>query len=193
MTAKKWILLICSIVAILMGILMIIFPSVTLSIIVIIIAIALMIAGILYSIFFFVRKREPFTNYDLVIGLGAFLLGLFALIRLSFVIDILPILFGFTLSGIGFFTLQNMINLIRMQNRSWVFLLILSVLCVNFGLYLCLGSSASRTIMVLLGIALAFGGLTVLVTTFILKDQIKATGFSAVDETITAFTDDDNN
>lgn len=194
MTAKKWILLICSIAAILMGVLMIVFRAETLNVIVIIIAIALMIAGILYTIFYFVRKREAFTQYDLVIGLGAFVLGLFGLCRLPVVIDILPVLFGFTLCGIGFFTLQNMINLIRIKNRAWIFLLILSILAINFGLFLCLGNSKTiaSIIMVLLGIALAFGGLTVLITTFILKDQIKPTGFTAVDETITSWTEDDN-
>ena len=99
----KWEMVIYALLCILMGILMMIYPSSILNTICYIIAVIFLLLAIRYLLEY--RKRDlinDFYKYELVVGIIFIIAAIFVLVKKDFVISIIPFIVGIiiVISGI---------------------------------------------------------------------------------------------
>lgn len=172
----KWNLILTACICIAAGLILILFPEVTAKTIALALAIFLMIMGLIRVITYFARDPNMgLFQYDLVMGLVCILGGLFILFRTKEIISLIPFLLGFVVTISGILKLQNAINLLRIKDRSWPVVLILALLNIVFGVILLLNPfEAAATLILLLGIALIYSGLSDLITVLLVSIRLNS-------------------
>jgi uncharacterized membrane protein HdeD (DUF308 family) len=189
---SKWNLILTACICMLVGAILIFFPEITAKALALTLAIFLFGIGAVRIISYFARDPEStLFQYDLVLGLIAILAGLFIVLRTEEIIALLPFLLGFAITISGFLKLQNAINLLRVKDRSWPFILILSLLNIALGIVLLANPfEAATTLIMLLGIGMIYSGLSDLITICFVSHRVRVFSKAAfVDPVITAVDD----
>lgn len=153
-------LLLTSILTILSGILLIVYPGYTMSIL-------CMIFGILCAVYGMVRivawiaKTRVLGNADLIMGLIVFAAGVLLMAHPGFMVSIIPSVVGFIILAIGINKLKDAIDIRNSGYSKWGSLLIPAILVLGLGLLIILNPFATAELTVrVIGATLAFNGVS---------------------------------
>ena len=128
---------ISSILIAIVGLILLLMPSLTNKIIAFGIAVVLLLYGV-YRIIRYVTTRDAaaaaMNNHDLAIGMVCAAVGLFMFFNISFVIGILPFLFGLLLIYGGARSIQTAFDVKRFHGLYWVLHLIIGIVFVIAGI-----------------------------------------------------------
>ncbi len=173
--STKWNLICISALFIIAGILMIIFPTASLKTIAFVLAGTLAAAGLAFAVSYCLRKMDiSFFRYDLVFGLALILLAVFIFLKVNEVVAFVPVFLGFLITLSGILKLQNALNLLRVNARSWLAVLIFALLGIGLGILLIVNPFKREvTQMLLSGVGLTFSGITDLLTTLFISRCIR--------------------
>ncbi len=159
---------------IVLGLLFVLLPGVTERVICYLIAVALALMGIVYIVEFFRGGEASIQKNSLAVGMLLVLAALFMFLKTSVVVAAIPILLGMSVVVSGVLKLQNAIILYRMKNKLWIAVLVLSLLCLAFGIVLIEDPFLEANVLItVIGIALLFSGITDIAMLFIMSRKIK--------------------
>ena len=141
----KWEMVIYALLCILMGILMMIYPS-----------------SILNTI-----------KYELVVGIIFIVAAIFVLVKKDFVISIIPFIVGIIIVISGIMKIENALDLKRMDSH-WVFLLIVAIVNVLLGIVILINPQNTAVFVTrITGIILTYSGVVDLITTLTVSGKIR--------------------
>lgn len=170
----KWEMIVYAILCIVMGILMIVYPSTILNTICYIIAAVFLLLAIRYLLEY--RKRDIINSiykYELVMGIIFFAAAIFVLVRKDFVISIIPFLIGLIIVISGIMKIENALDLKRM-NSHWIVLLVVAIINVLLGLVILINPQNTAIFVTrITGIILTYSGVVDLITTLAVSGKIK--------------------
>ncbi|MCQ2506800.1 MAG: DUF308 domain-containing protein [Lachnospiraceae bacterium] len=155
-----------SIVLMLAGIFLIIFPSWALKAVEVIFAIAMIMFGIIKLVGYFSKDlfRLAF-QYDLAFGLLLILLGVIALVKPGDELSLVLIATGIAVLGDGLFKIQIAIDAKEFGIRKWWLIFISAIVTGMIGLVLVFRPAESAVVLaIILGVALLLDGILSLVT-----------------------------
>lgn len=169
----KWEMVIYALLCILMGILMMIYPSSILNTICYIIAVIFLLLAIRYLLEY--RKRDlinDFYKYELVVGIIFIIAAIFVLVKKDFVISIIPFIVGIIIVISGIMKIENALDLKRMDSH-WVFLLIVAIVNVLLGIVILINPQNTAVFVTrITGIILTYSGVVDLITTLTVSGKI---------------------
>lgn len=145
-----WESVVTSIIFVIIGAIMAMYPNTTLQIISKVFGIIFIIVGAIKIIEFCISKKEyDFYNYELIYGLIAIILGFVTMTYSNTIETIFRIMIGMWIVYSGFVRCSLAIKLNKVSVNSWVAVIIIALLMVICGLYIifCPG-----TLIVTLGI-----------------------------------------
>lgn len=129
--------LINAVIYIIVGILLVLFPSAVLKSIVYIIALAAAAMGIIRIISFFSNKQAgTFYNFDFITGVFLLLFALILVVFARAVISIIPIIIGIILAITGALHLVQAFNIDKAAGGTRIFMYIYSALLLIAGLFI---------------------------------------------------------
>lgn len=170
-----------SVVMIIAGIILIMFPAATQKTIAYVIAGALAVYGILRILRYFgiIGNRESeigglkeyASSMDLVTGI---LLIVFAALVAKVLIAFIPVVLGIVVLFSGLVKLEQAVELIRSQRGNWLGIMILAVVTIIVGVLSIFNPFATNNILLqVIGAGLAFGGITDLIATGYVSGKFK--------------------
>ena len=153
---------ISSLVCIVIGIVLVIWPDLTMEIACLAIGAALLIGGILRLISYFTaRDGSVYSQVNLIFGIILIVVGGLILWRWDKVLEIIPIIVGIVIVLHGINDLRQAYTLFRNKYDKWWVALILGLLTVGLGVLLILNPFAALdTVVILIGIFLIFDGIS---------------------------------
>ena len=153
-------LLTTSVLGVLGGLLLIIYPGGTAKI-------ACMTFGILCAVYGMVRitawiaKTRALGNADLIIGLIVFAAGVVLMLHPGFVISIIPAIVGFIIIVIGINKLKEALDIKNSGYSKWGTLLIPAILVLGLGMLILFNPFATAELTVrVIGATLIFNGVS---------------------------------
>lgn len=161
-----------AVVSIVVGIILTIFPGATLRTISRLISAALFIMGAVAIVTYLRRNTEDnFMRNDFLKGLVEITLGICTLIKADLIVSILPVILGIIVIISGCKKLQETIDMIKSKSKSWITLMVISALNIGLGiLIVCNPFDAAKTLFMVIGIGLVFGGvMDFVITQYIAK------------------------
>lgn len=163
-----------SIAFIVFGALLLCFPDVAGTMIAYLCAALLIAFGALHLISYCAKKVPGAVyRFDLVKGLIGLALGGYICIRPELLISFFPSVLGVVILIDSFIKLENAIDLLRMQDKSWwIFILLAIVTAVTGILMLANPFTTAQMLLMFIGIALVASGVIDLVTVFRLSYRI---------------------
>lgn len=172
-----------SVVMIIAGVVLVIFPSATQNTIAYAIAIVLVICGLLRILRYcgvFGRSKnnseyglnEYASPMDLVTGI---LMIVFAALVAKVLISFIPVVLGIVVLISGLIKLEQAIELLRSHRGNWIGVLIMSAITIVVGLLAVFNPFETGNILLrVIGIGLAFGGITDLIATGYVSNKLKS-------------------
>ena len=176
---------IMAILYIVLGLILCIFPSLTANVICYILAGIAVVVGIINLVIYFKKDVvDTVYRYDFVNGVMFIVIGVILFIKASLVLTLIPMLMGILILGNGVVKMQHAIDLKRFDFSGWIYVLIISLLCLSVGFLLVLQPQfIINAIIVILGVSFIFCGVTDLITFFMLSKQAKNYEKNTVDST----------
>ena len=171
----KWNVILSSVIYVIIGVLLIIWPDIMTKNICYVIGFFSIAIGIV-NIIDYIRHDILLEGYkySLVIGLAFILVGIFILTKVEMVMSIIPFLLGLAVTISGFMKFQNAIDLIRLKYSGWGAVLFISGLNIAFGIVLMANPCASAMILsICIGIGMIYSGVSDLIATIMLSNSMK--------------------
>ncbi|MCI6766781.1 HdeD family acid-resistance protein [Porcincola intestinalis] len=137
-----------SIIMAVLGLILLIFPSITNKVIVFVIGIALIIYGA-YRVIRYLRREitVAVTEHDISVGLICIVTGLFMLAYSRVVIGILPFLFGLSLIFGGAISIQSSFDMKRFGSMRWMYNLLTGIAFAAVGVVALKNPFASAAVL----------------------------------------------
>lgn len=165
-----------SIITIVLGIILTIFPYITMQMICYIIAIILLIKGVIHLLKYYSYDLFGCFYYDLFFGLILCTLSFFILLRTDIVIMIFPIIIGIYFSIDGIINIMKSFQLRKYDFDSWIYDLVLSVILLLLGMMMLFDPfKVAMTSIIFMGICLIYDGVLNLIILYrfvLLKKKI---------------------
>lgn len=170
----KWNAILRSVIYMILGIILIVFPDTTARTLCYIGGGAVVIAGVVTLITYQFRELEVrYYRNDFVVGLIEVLLGLFCIYKANLLISLLPFILGIFVVISGFCKLQNGLDVKRMGYANWYIFVLLSAANIVFGMILLWNPFTAATVMfIIIGAGLVFSGATDLILTVLISRQM---------------------
>lgn len=171
----KWNVILSSIIYVIVGVLLIIWPDIMTKNICYVVAFFAIAIGIVNLIDYMRHDivRDGY-RYSLVMGLVFILVGIFVFIKVEMLMSIIPFLLALAVTISGFMKLQNAIDLIRMKYSGWGAVLFISGLNIAFGILLMADPFKSAVVLsICIGTGLIYSGVSDLIATIMLNNSIK--------------------
>ncbi|MEG1072105.1 MAG: DUF308 domain-containing protein [Oscillospiraceae bacterium] len=145
-----------------LGVVLLFWPDMTSTILCFTLGIALTVYGALLIIGFFAKGDSNRTfQFELMVGIIAAAIGLFALIRPDAVLKILPITFGVIILIDSFVNLKRTLELHQMGYEKWWVVLILALLTAALALLVIFNPfGALNTLIMVIGGILIYQGIS---------------------------------
>lgn len=168
-------LILTSILYILLGLVLVIWPDSAARLICYCLGAVLVIFGIVHIInYFTVSASALLFRNDLLIGLTSLSAGLFLIFFPGVVISFLPFLLGLIIVFGSFVKLQHSVDLKRIGYVGWWIDLLLSVLTIALGLIVLFNPfTAAATLIIFIGISFIVEGFSDLWTFFRIRRRVK--------------------
>jgi uncharacterized membrane protein HdeD (DUF308 family) len=152
--------------AAIIGVVLLIWPSVSNTVICYVIAVAFIAYGIFRTACYFTRGSvETMLARDLAAGLISVAVGVFCLLKPSVVISILPVLFGLALIAGAMGAVQTAFDLRRMEDGHWALSLIAALVFLILGILILVDPFSSAMVLTrFIGAALIIEGVCGLIS-----------------------------
>ncbi len=172
-----------SIVMIIAGIVLVIFPSATQNTLAYAIAIVLVICGLLRILRYCgvigrskadsdLGLNEYASPMDLITGI---LMIIFAALVAKVLISFIPVVLGIVVLISGLIKLEQAIQLCRSHKGNWIGVLIMSAITIVVGLLAVFNPFETGNVLLrVIGVGLAFGGVTDLIATGYVSNKLKS-------------------
>lgn len=175
MKEMKKSIVVSSLLYVLIGVLLIIFPGLLLKYSIYVMSAVLAIVGIISVISFFVKKIGDEKNNGLFTGLIALFIAFFVYWYQGMIKDLIPLVLGFVIVVSGILTLQDAVNTMRIKSMSWIPLLITSLVKIGIGLFAVLyPDNTADLILRIIGAGFILSGLSDFVITKYVTGKIKS-------------------
>lgn len=166
--------MISSLIYVIVGVILTIFPDSTARTIGYAFATVILIAGLSFLYRFITKDISySFVGNEFVIGIVLIMASVFVFMRVDTIVSIIPMLLGVVITVSGISKLQNAIGLHKMHYHGSTAVLAFAILNIVFGIVLILNPfGAATTLIMLIGLGLIFSGVTDFVTTFLITGNI---------------------
>lgn len=171
----KWDNLLTSLLYIIIGIVLLIFPETTARTLGYLVGGVAILAGAVSIICYLLRDaHQNYFRNDFVYGLAGIALGCFIFYKVDLIISLIPFILGLLVVISGCSKLQDVIDMKRMGYGNWVFMLILAVINVIFGIVLmCNPFDTAVVLFRLIGAGLVFSGVSDGIVTLFFAGKVK--------------------
>ena len=157
---------------IIVGIVLVARPQITYTSLCYVAATAVMLIGLIDVIRYILRGiSEGKLNNYLSRGLILVIISVFMFVRDDYVVIVLPTLLSLAILIDGIIKLQRSVDLLRLKDDGWIFVLILAVLAIISGGILVFRSSESTQMV--MAIALIYCGVTSLVVSIFVHSKLR--------------------
>ncbi|MGN0151973.1 MAG: HdeD family acid-resistance protein [Wujia sp.] len=173
-----------SIVMIIAGVVLVIFPSATQNSLAYAISVVLVICGLLRILRYcgvIGRSKSNTSEYglneyaspmDLITGV---LMIVFAALMAKVLISFIPVVLGIIVLISGLVKLEQAIELCRSHRGNWIGILVMAIITIVVGLVSVFNPFATGNLLLrVIGIGLAFGGITDLISTGYMSKKFKS-------------------
>lgn len=166
--------IISSVIYIIVGLILAIFPDSTARTIGYAFATVILVAGLGFLYRFVTKGQEyAFVGNELAIGVILIIASVFIYLNVDSVISVIPVLLGIVIFVSGITKMQNAIGLHNMKYSGSTAVFVLAILNILFGIVLIINPfGAVTTLIMLLGIGLIFSGITDFVTTWLITRNV---------------------
>ena len=171
----KWNSIIGSILMILLGVVLIFFPSLSLNVISNMIGISAIVGGIFSIIrYFMIDLKESFYRNDFLNGVIMLVIGALVVFKPSFFISLIPLMLGIVILFSGISKLQDGISAKRLGYQNSTSYILLGVINIIFGLVILFNPfSAANVMFMIIGVGLIYSGVSDLYVTIFLTKRFK--------------------
>ena len=158
----QWYVIITSVICIMLGAVLIFFPTAVNEMIAYFIAGGMFLLSIIEFYNYFKKDiKTQFYRNNLVSDVVALVIGIILLAKKDLVISIIPMILGAIITISGVKKLQNGLDLIRLKLGGWKPVLILSAVNIIFGVIMIIcARETADVIIILIGVGLIFSGIT---------------------------------
>ena len=164
---------ITAICAIVLGLLILFMPDIALITITQILAIVILVLGVMRLASYFKNSSTSGYNGDLSIGILMVIAALFCFFKAGTVVTFITILLGFGIILEGIAKCQTAAELKRASFAHWGYLMLVAAINIILGVIVLLNPFAAGTaLMIFAAIGMIFGGITDLVTIYLMKKNL---------------------
>ncbi len=156
----QWNAVITSVICILLGAVLVVFPTAVNEMIAYVIAASMFMVSVIgfYNYFKKDIKRQFYRN-DLVYSVVTLVVGIILLAKRDMIISLIPIFLGALIIVSGVKKLQNALDMLRLGIGGWKPILALSAVNIIFGVIMVIcAKETADVITVLIGIGLVYSG-----------------------------------
>lgn len=170
----KWNLILLAVIFIALGIVLILWPGATMKTICYLLAAMLLALGVA-SLINYLRKDISgiIYRYDLVVGLCAILGGILVIVKVDKLTDLIPAVLGFLVTMSGILKMQNSVDMLRLGHGTWHVAFAMAIVNIVAGIVLLMNPfEAAQILIMCLGIALVYSGITDLYVTISISRRL---------------------
>ena len=170
----KWNLILLAVIFIALGIVLILWPGATMKTICYLLAAMLLALGVV-SLNNYLRKDISgiIYRYDLVVGLCAILGGILVIVKVDKLTDLIPAVLGFLVTMSGIMKMQNSVDMLRLGHGTWHVAFAMAIVNIVAGIVLLMNPfEAAQILIMCLGIALVYSGITDLYVTISISRRL---------------------
>ena len=170
----KWNLILLAVIFIALGIVLILWPGATMKTICYLLASMLLAIGVV-SLINYLRKDISgiIYRYDLVVGLCAILGGILVIVKVDKLTDLIPAVLGFLVTMSGIMKMQNSVDMLRLGHGTWHVAFAMAIVNIVAGIVLLMNPfEAAQILIMCLGIALVYSGITDLYVTISISRRL---------------------
>ena len=170
----KWNLILLAVIFIALGIVLILWPGATMKTICYLLAAMLLAIGVV-SLINYLRKDISgiIYRYDLVVGLYAILGGILVIVKVDKLTDLIPAVLGFLVTMSGIMKMQNSVDMLRLGHGTWHVAFAMAIVNIVAGIVLLMNPfEAAQILIMCLGIALVYSGITDLYVTISISRRL---------------------
>ena len=170
----KWNLILLAVIFIARGIVLILWPGATMKTICYLLAAMLLAIGVV-SLINYLRKDISgiIYRYDLVVGLCAILGGILVIVKVDKLTDLIPAVLGFLVTMSGIMKMQNSVDMLRLGHGTWHVAFAMAIVNIVAGIVLLMNPfEAAQILIMCLGIALVYSGITDLYVTISISRRL---------------------
>lgn len=167
----SWTEIIMGLAAIIIGLILTIWPGLASSVVICGIGAVGIVIGIIHAVrYMMLDARQSVVSYDMGLGLVWIVGGILVIVLKNFLLSLLPVFFGLVILMGGIAKLQFTLNMKRMGLRRWYVELAGAVLSIVLGtLILTNPFSTAMLLMRIIGIALLIEGIQDLASCYVFK------------------------
>ena len=112
-------------------------------------------------------------RYDLVVGLCAILGGILVIVKVDKLTDLIPAVLGFLVTMSGIMKMQNSVDMLRLGHGTWHVAFAMAIVNIVAGIVLLMNPfEAAQILIMCLGIALVYSGITDLYVTISISRRL---------------------
>lgn len=153
---------ILSVAYIVLGIVLLIWPDISVRTFCYVFGIAMIIYGGAHLIMYFTKNRmSSVMEPDLVIGVVTCSTGLYTLLKMEYMLEIIPFALGIVALLGAIVKVQDALDLKKLGSKRWFLMTILAAILLAFGLVLIVNPFDEQTkiVILLIGISLVLDGI----------------------------------
>ncbi len=167
--------MIAGIISALLGCVLIFWPGLSMGLICQFVGAALTITGVLTALVFFTQPKDnPFRAASLIAGIPLAVLGVFIMLKPSFLVEFVPIFVGVIVLFDGMMNLIETFDLMKQKYSRWWISLIFAVLTIILGVLLILRPfGIAKFIMQAIGVIMLYNGISDIFIASRIKTKIK--------------------
>lgn len=160
--------LIISLLYLVLGFCIILFPTRSLETICFIVGIIAAVIGLYKTLFFFLRHHRNYIIWlDLISGLFSLLAGILLMLHPTFITNLFPVIIGILVIIDSAFKLQTSLNLRKKLFKNWWSLFFIALAGLVLGFLLVIHPfEANKVALILVGISLLLNGIQNLLSLF---------------------------
>lgn len=171
----KWDTVLSSVLYVIVGTLLVIFPISVIKSLCYAIAIIIMAIGIIKIITFLLKEQqEGFTRTGLISGIVFIIIGAFIAIRSKTIISVIPFILGILILFSGISKLQYTMQLRKFSDEKNGTMLITSIINIVLGIVLAFNPfRGAKVMLIILGICMIITGLSDLISAIYFYGKIR--------------------
>lgn len=149
-----------SVIMLILGLVLVIWPEMSLSALCFIVGIVLLIFGVVKLVSYFSKDLYRLAfQFDLALGIFTLIFGIILIVHPENIVMLLPVIMGVLILLDGVFKIQTAMDARRFGMERWWAIMLLAVVTAIFGLLLVIRPfEGAVTVMILLGITLMVDG-----------------------------------
>ena len=171
----KWSIIVMAIAYIVLGVVLIMYPSQVQKLISYILAFALIAMGIVNLIQYTRLDTNQIVNsYDLVLGFSTMIGGILIIINVERFEQLVLIVMGFMILVSGVMKLQSSVNLMRLRSTSWQVPFAMAMIGIVYGIIMLINPfGAGGFFFAMMGIGFMLSGITDIIVSVMFSVRLK--------------------